>query len=119
MGSSAWWNWLYTMLDSAYPEHRHFWFGHPDNIQCYVEWDVIIRSREVKPQPTGEHEEGNSDEQIAYIRSQMAQWQFLFQIGSDDSLNVLWGDAGTLYVCIPKISLAVLQFEGCWTILQS
>jgi len=45
-------------------------------------------------------------------------WQFLFQIDSDDSLGVMWGDAGNLYVCIPKSSLRDRQFKDCWTIGQ-
>ena len=47
------------------------------------------------------------------------RWQFLFQIDSDESLNVMWGDAGTFYVCIPKTSLKQRKFEDCWAVLQS
>lgn len=102
------------------PGPRHFWLGHPDRIQYFIEWNAVVLSQRIMPEGTDSW--GNrvfSPEQISgRIRPEMAQWQFLFQIDSDDSLNVKWGDVGTLYVCIPKVSLAMRDFDACWTIMQ-
>jgi uncharacterized protein YwqG len=37
--------------------------------------------------------------------------QLLFQIDTDDSLNVLWGDVGIIYITIPKTSLVAKRFQ--------
>jgi uncharacterized protein YwqG len=41
--------------------------------------------------------------------------RLLFQIDSDDSLNLMWGDVGIVYVCILKTSLSKKQFGGTYT----
>ena len=41
--------------------------------------------------------------------------RLLFQIDTDDSLNLMWGDVGTVYVCILKTSLGKKQFGGTYT----
>ena len=98
---SAYWQ----MRDSSFPSPYHFWFGHPWRIQDYVEWEVVTESQQIKPQrDAATNQYRYTDAQIARIQSEMSQWQFLFQIDSDDSLGVMWGDVGTLYVCIPKAS---------------
>lgn len=109
----------WKMQDAAYPEPCHHWLGHARRIQYYVEWDCVVRSQQIQMQKVAEPNDYRyTDEQRAHIRSEMTKWQFLFQIDSDDSLNVMWGDVGTLYICIPKTSLAERHFEDCWTIMQ-
>lgn len=109
----------FQLLEAAYPYPQHHWFGHPYRIQQYVEWDLVVSREGIRPEIIGDHEYRYTNEQIAHVQSEMANWQFLFQISSDDSLCLDWGDMGTLYICIPKTSLTVHQFEDCWTIMQS
>jgi uncharacterized protein YwqG len=108
----------FQLLEAAYPYPQHHWLGHPYRIQHYVEWDVIMSREGIRPEIIGNHEYRYTHEQIAHVQLEMANWQFLFQISSDDSLGLEWGDTGTLYICIPKTSLTVRQFEDCWTIMQ-
>ena len=109
----------WKFCDSAYPEPYHHLLGYPIQIQYHIEWDVVTLSQRIKLQKKPESNQYfYSDEQISHIRSEMSKWQFLFQIDSDDSLKVMWGDVGTLYICIPKASLAARQFEDCWKIMQ-
>ncbi|MEO1646233.1 MAG: DUF1963 domain-containing protein, partial [Chloroflexota bacterium] len=63
-------------------------------------------------------DEEQYERQLEEISEKAKDWQFLFQIDSDDRLNAMWGDAGILYILIPKTSLADLKFEDSWTIMQ-
>jgi len=49
-------------------------------------------------------------------------WRLLLQIDSDDAedgLGILWGDVGTLYLCIKHDDLEHENFEHCWLMLQT
>jgi len=89
---------------------QHYLLGHPLPIQGPIEREVARYSQHI--------EFPINDKTRAKIEADAQQWQFLFQIDSDDSLEVMWGDAGMLYVCIPKDSLEKCQFQDCWTIMQ-
>ncbi|MEM6527112.1 MAG: DUF1963 domain-containing protein, partial [Chloroflexota bacterium] len=52
------------------------------------------------------------------IEAEVPNWQILFQIYSDDDLDMMWGDSGILYVCIPIDSLKNRKFDDSWTIMQ-
>ena len=45
-------------------------------------------------------------------------WTLLLQIDSDDNSEMMWGDAGMLYVWIRRQDLASRSFDKAWTILQ-
>ena len=47
------------------------------------------------------------------IQDSINEDEFLFQIDTDDRLNVMWGDVGILYACIPKSSLEKRSFKDC------
>lgn len=46
------------------------------------------------------------------------KWILLFQLDSDDELNTLWGDVGTLFFMIRKSDLARADFDKTWMELQ-
>lgn len=47
------------------------------------------------------------------------EWILLLQVDSDeDNLDIMWGDAGMIYFCIPKNALAQQKFEESWMIYQ-
>ncbi|MCA9905359.1 MAG: DUF1963 domain-containing protein [Anaerolineae bacterium] len=110
----AYWQMLEDLLR---PKLRHQILGYPQSEQYSVEYECAFGSTPPdKRQPV---DDMLTQAQRAQQRYQtMATWQFLFQIDSDDSLGIMWGDVGMLYVCIPKASLAGRRFEDCWTILQ-
>jgi uncharacterized protein YwqG len=47
-----------------------------------------------------------------------ADWRLLFQIDTDEELNVMWGDAGMVYFWIREADLRQRDFQKTWTILQ-
>lgn len=100
--------WKLVHSDTDRP--HHFLLGHPWLIQGSVIFEAVYLSHQIKF-PI-------SDEARAELNAEIERWQFLFQIDSDQSLGVMWGDVGVLYVCIPKISLQQGQFENSWTVMQ-
>lgn len=47
-----------------------------------------------------------------------AEWRLLMQIDWDARLDFHWGDLGTLYVMLPRASLAARQFDDAWMTVQ-
>lgn len=45
-------------------------------------------------------------------------WTLLLQVDTDDSLGIMWGDAGKLYFWVEKKAARVGDFSNVWTILQ-
>jgi uncharacterized protein YwqG len=108
----------YCEMADDWRESDHHLGGHPLQIQHDVEWEVVIMKHHIRAKQDEDYQWRYRDEEVAFIQREMKNWQFLFQIDSDDDLEVTWGDAGTLYVCIPKGSLRERKFEDCWTVLQ-
>ena len=90
---------------SAHP--MHYMFGVPFNIQNNVFEDVIYYDNEEKI--------GWDSKEIKQKRNDMV---LLFQMDSDDDLDVMWGDAGMLYFCIDKIDLQNERFDQTKFTLQ-
>lgn len=102
----AYWDMMYDHQ----VEPGHYIGGFPWLVQNEVEWEVVTRFKKLNyPLDDATKEQ---------FSQKAEQWQFLLQIDTDDSLNILWGDAGTLYVCIPKASLPQRKFDDCQTIFQ-
>jgi uncharacterized protein YwqG len=47
-----------------------------------------------------------------------ANWRLLFQIDTDDDLDVMWGDAGMLYFWVQEHEAKVANFSNTWLVLQ-
>jgi len=45
-------------------------------------------------------------------------WKLLFQLDSDDSAGMMWGDGGRLYFWMRQESLRKRDFRKNWMILQ-
>lgn len=47
------------------------------------------------------------------------EWVLLLQVDSDEeNLDIMWGDAGMIYFCIPKDVLAKRDFDQGWLVYQ-
>lgn len=62
--------------------------------------------------------QGDVLEECQEFSGKKGDWQLLFQIDSDDQLNMMWGDVGILYYCIERQALEKKQFENTWLIMQ-
>lgn len=102
-----------------YPEPRHWIYGYPLPIQGEVERYCAVDSQQLKYERVLDtYVYRQIGGRIVDMKKETNKWHFLFQIDTDYNLNVMWGDGGTLYVCIPKDSLAARRFEDCWTVMQ-
>lgn len=85
-----------AFLENHYQSgHYHRFGGHPQSIQTPVLTE------------------------IAEITGHKADWTLLLQVDSDTKANMIWGDIGSLYFCIPTSDLAQGHLDRCWMILQS
>lgn len=97
-------------------QDTHYIYGYPTPVNKYVEWETVIHALQLKRNERWDFIHPNGE--LADINQEVDKWQFLFQIASDNSLKVMWGDLGTIYISIPKTSLHKRSFEDCWTIMQ-
>lgn len=61
---------------------------------------------------------GYKDPRAEALKSGAAKWRLLFQFDSDDNLDVMWGDAGTIYYWIDESAARSGNFTNPWLILQ-
>jgi len=61
---------------------------------------------------------GYQDPRAVSLRDGAKDWRLLFQFDSDDELDVMWGDAGTLYYWVEREAAARGDFSNAWLILQ-
>lgn len=85
----------------------HYLLGEPFNIQNNVFEEIVYYEHEEK-------HEWDSDE----VSSKSKEMVLLFQMDSDDDLEVMWGDSGILYFCIEKEDLKNKRFAQTKFILQ-
>jgi uncharacterized protein YwqG len=52
------------------------------------------------------------------LRDGRANWRLLFQMDSDDALDVMWGDGGMLYFWVEEQEARKGNFGNAWLILQ-
>jgi uncharacterized protein YwqG len=46
------------------------------------------------------------------------EWRLLFQVDSDDALDLMWGDAGIIYFWIREEDARARRFDRAWLVLQ-
>jgi uncharacterized protein YwqG len=63
-------------------------------------------------------ESGYSDPRAESLAAGAGNWRLLFQIDSDDDLDVMWGDAGTIYFWVEAEAAREHRFENAWLVLQ-
>lgn len=102
------------LLTSLRPKLAHQILGYPWLEQADAREGCIISRQPYEQRP----QYPKTPEGQAMRIEQIESWQLLFQIDTDNSLDVMWGDVGKLYICIPNASLAARRFEDCWMVLQ-
>jgi len=94
-------------LDEDLAVPKHYLLGEPFNIQNNVFDDVIHYWNYEKTDMNSTKMEIKSEKMI-----------LLFQMDSDEELDVMWGDVGMLYFCINETDLIKRQFDQVKFILQ-
>ena len=84
--------------------------GHADPIQCAIEAEAAHDSGDIRRTGTP----GLKSVQ----EEQARRWRLLFQLYSDDQLDVMWGDVGTIYYAIRRQDLDALNFNETMLIFQ-
>src|SRR5690606_14890842 len=109
----------WNMLFNNYSNPTHQIYGYPRLIQNPLQYECVVDTQDInRVRKDGKIEFHRSDGELVNIESEMMKWQFLFQVDTDEDLNVIWGDMGTLYVCIPTTSLISHDFDASHTIMQ-
>jgi uncharacterized protein YwqG len=98
----------------AGPAPQHQIFGWPHVIQGDMALDCQLVTNGLY---TG-NASGYKDSRRKALEPGAKDWTLLLQIDSDDNTEMMWGDAGMLYVWIRRQDLASRDFEKAWTILQ-
>ncbi|MBE1556690.1 YwqG family protein [Sporosarcina limicola] len=93
--------------DEISSDSMHYMLGEPFNVQNDVFEEIIYYANEEKLDWDSKEIMDKSDEMV-----------LLFQMDSDDDLEVMWGDCGMLYFCINKKDLAEKRFDRTKFTLQ-
>ena len=95
----------YQIEDSVIP--KHCMLGEPFNVQNDVFEEILYYENDEKLKWESPEIQKESKEMI-----------LLFQMDSDDDLDVMWGDSGILYFCINQSDLQNKQFDQTKFTLQ-
>jgi uncharacterized protein YwqG len=79
-------------------------FGNPHYIQGEVESECEYGSKGL------EFEQHDPKE--------VAKWQLLLQVDSNNQCNMMWGDLGCIFFCIKQEDLEAHKWENHWAIMQ-
>ncbi|MFT3847577.1 MAG: YwqG family protein [Propionivibrio sp.] len=61
---------------------------------------------------------GYNDPRASELEAGARDWRLLLQFDTDDDLEVMWGDCGTLYFWVRAQESTAGRFENSWLILQ-
>lgn len=58
------------------------------------------------------------DERVQALEQGASEWRLLFQVDSDEKVDVMWGDAGMLYFWVREADAREGRFDRAWLVLQ-
>lgn len=61
---------------------------------------------------------GYKDPRATKLKERSSDWSLLFQMDTDDDLDIMWGDAGMIYFWVRREDARNLNFTNIWLILQ-
>ena len=101
---------------SAYPARSglHRMLGHSANVQGDMQLEAQLVSNGLYCGDSAAYESTRAKA----LEPGAADWVLLLQLDSDDSADIMWGDAGMLYFWIRRDDLLFQRFERTWATLQ-
>ncbi len=101
-------------IENCYEEQPyHRLLGHPNLIQGDYRESVEIVTTHI------DYEKICADEsRVQKLHDDSRRWILLLQLDSDEELDFMWGDGGTLYFCIDERALKKHDFSEVWLELQ-
>src|SRR5262245_2144150 len=93
---------------------EHQLLGHSCNIQGDPRYDAQLASNGVY---YGDSSFKDDPRTLELLRG-VNDWQLLWQIDSNDDLNMMWGDCGMLYVMVKREALRARDLSAPWLVLQ-
>lgn len=95
-------------LSKAGGEAAHKLLGHANAIQGEMALQCELESQNVKL----------TDPRARELTAAAADWRLLLQLDTDCVAEMMWGDAGSLYVWIKDADLRQLRFDRAWVVFQ-
>ena len=92
----------------------HRILGHPDQIQNDIQLECQLTSHGLNCGSSA----GYADPRAETLKAGALDWVLLLQIDSDAHADMMWGDVGMLYYCIPIEELQKRNFEAVWMVSQ-
>jgi uncharacterized protein YwqG len=116
---------FFTLTEPAREEYQRFtencyeeppchrFLGYPHHIQSDFRESIEIVTSQI------DYELVRGDANKAKkLFADSRRWRLLLQLDSDQELDFMWGDSGTLYFCIDEHALKKLDFSDVWLELQ-
>ncbi len=103
----------YELVESIGNHHRLFGFAEPIQGEMELECQLVTNGLYCGDS------RGYKDPKAADLAKNKDQWKLLLQIDSDtENSDMMWGDAGRLYVWSREENLLRGRIDNCWLIAQ-
>ena len=89
--------------------------GYPDPIQSP---EMVLECQLVSNGLYCGDSSGYQDPRAEELKDGVEDWRLLLQMDSDDDLDVMWGDVGTVYFWIREDDAKQKDFSKAWLVLQ-
>lgn len=107
-----------ALVDSGYQRKywggKHRFLGYSDNVQGDMQLEVELVSNGLY----AGNASGYEDPRALELEANADDWILLLQVDSDEGIDLMWGDVGSVYFWIKKADLASRNFDNVWMILQ-
>ncbi len=101
--------------DGKYEEASiHKLFGYPNQIQGDMRRDCQLASNNIY---CGDAK-SSSSKQAKNLLKDKEKWQLLFQLDSDENMEMMWGDVGRLYFWYHEEDIKDFKIDNIWMVLQ-
>lgn len=89
-------------------------FGYPNQIQGNMDVECQMIADGITYEDIRKYSSAKRSE----LNNRAKDWTLLFQLDSEESIHMIWGDVGRLYFWINKEDLKNRNFDDVWMILQ-